>query len=219
MKKTLFYLGVLIFLFSCQEDSSINKISGRVYSDCQNPLANAQIGLKSSAISGTNDPLILTSAITDEDGTFEMTYEVEKNDKGTAELIWLKKEGYATIVKNIPLRETLNLNVYLNNQSTIYFNLKLDSALQPTDTLYYGISGFEVDTFRIQPMAGALDTLILDVPNKIEGGTMATVYYGIGTNDFQLSKEASSLQDSIYQNIPLNLEGCSATEQVEFQIK
>lgn len=203
---------------ACEKDSIISEISGTFYSDCEQPYDNAEIGLKSSGLSGNSEPLILGSAITNKDGSFSFTYELEDNEGGNADLILFNKVGYETIIKNIPLKRNLDLQLYLNNEATIVLNLLANQPLLPNDTLFYGITKLNVDTFKLQPQTGVLDTIVKEVPNTFDGGMSATIYYGVGTADFLKSKEAVELQDSVFQNISLNLEGCLKVEQDTLQI-
>jgi len=211
-------LLVLLFLTACQKESIISEISGTLYSDCQQTFSGAEIGLKSSGLSGNNEPLILGSAITNADGSFTFTYELEENEGGNADLILFQKTGYETIIENLPLKRNLKLQLYLKNKVTVVLNFLANQPLLANDTLFYGIANFNVDTFKIQPQNGVLDTIVQAVSNTINNSIPTTIYYGVGTADFLKSKEAAGIQDSVYQNISLILKGCSTAEQDTLRI-
>jgi hypothetical protein len=166
-----------------------------------------------------NEPIILASAITDQNGYFQFSYELDEIESGSADLIRPNNQGFVTLIENIELKKDKNLTLYAQNQSTMILSLTGNRAWSAQDTLYYHISYNNQDFFKVQPSIGPLDTFYISVPNLENTGAFTWLNYGIGRQDFMRSKIASTIQDSTYQNIGLLLEGCSALEQVEIAIE
>jgi len=207
---------LLVLLFACREETRVNMISGTLYQDCGSRLANAELALKANIGVDFGDPIILGTAVTNGSGQFSFAYELEEDDEGTGDLLLIKTKSFETIISAIKLNIDQKLVLYRNNQSSIQVNLAGNLVFSATDTLFYGINKEGSETYKVQPANGVLDTLVVQVPNlKPSDTTKSVFYYGVGSEDFKLAKEAISIKDSSYQNIRLLLEGCSAAESVE----
>lgn len=207
---------MLTMLFACREETQVNMISGTLYQDCENRLPNAEVALKANIGVDFGDPIILGTAVTNSSGQFSFAYELEEDDKGTGDLLLIKTRSFETIISSIKLNIDQQLVLYRGNQSPIQVNLAGNKVFSATDTLFYGINKKGIEAFKVQPSNGVLDTLIISIPNLESSNTYDDIFYfGVGSADFQLAKEAISIQDSSYQNIPLMLKPCAKSEGVE----
>ena len=64
--------------------------------NCSTPVSFSEIALKANVGNNFGDPIILGSAISGENGYFELTYELEKEDKGNGDLILITAQGFET---------------------------------------------------------------------------------------------------------------------------
>ena len=207
---------MLTALFACREETRVNMVSGTLYQDCENRLSNTEVALKANIGVDFGDPIILGTAVTNASGQFSFAYELEEDDEGTGDLLLIKTNSFETIISDIKLNIDQQLELYRNNQTSIKVNLAGNLVFSATDTLFYGINKKAVEEFKVQPSNGVIDTIIISVPNLEQGKTFdAVFYFGLGSADFQLAKEALSIQDSSYQHIPLMLKPCAKSESVE----
>ena len=201
-------LVTVTLLFSCAEKTQVNLVSGTLFLTCTDRLANFEIALKANQGRDFNSPIILGSATTDNQGSFNFTYELEEEDEGTGDIILVKSTGFETLISGVELNESLQLVLYRNDISAVLINLDGSKVYAPTDTLFYGNLETGEESFKVQPMNGALDTFYIRVPNQNQNSDNTIIYYGVGSSDFAISKEAANLSDSSYQNITVNLKGC-----------
>ena len=207
--KTVFQtLFLMYFLSSCQEDIKINAIEGQIFSDCQTSLPETELALKINVGSDFQDPFIIGSTISGKNGNYRLSYELESDKRGTADLLLIKSSGFETLIRRINLNESFKTNLILANKAKVILSLSSNQALALNDTLFYSIENFEEDRFTINPSNGIIDTLEFTVPNQLQGFSTATLFYGIGTQEFSRSKEALSIPDSSFQHLPLTLFGC-----------
>ncbi len=195
-------------LFSCTEDTQVNMVTGRLFNDCNNTLGSAEIALKANVGVDFGDPIILGSGIANGQGSFSFTYELEEDDKGTGNLILITNQGFETLISSVTLNTNLNLTLYRENKSTVYVDLEGSKTFAATDTLFYGLEISSEEKFTVQPANGRLDSLSGVVPNMTSGSTSTNLYYGVGSAQFKLAKEALSIADSSFNHLKLNLLGC-----------
>lgn len=183
-------------------------VSGRIFNDCNNTLGSAEIALKANVGVDFGDPIILGSGIANGQGSFSFTYELEEDDEGTGDLILISSQGFETLISSVTLNSNLNLTLYKENQSTVYIDLSGTKNFAANDTLFYGLQLNSAENFVVQPSNGRIDTLFGTVPNLISSSTSTNIYYGVGSSEFNLAKEALSIADSSFNHIQLNLLGC-----------
>lgn len=214
MKRLLPLLFVMSSLLGCKNDTVISKISGTLYLNCNNPAVNLEVGLKTIGVNGNSESLILGSAITNTNGEFNFTYEVDDKDAGEVELILFQNQGYSTIIKNLPLKRDLGLeNLYMASSSSLILTLGGEYQFTANDTLFYGISNPSTISYQLMPENGTLDTLLFNFDAIINGNTLPLIVcYGIGQSDYNKSLEAANITDSSYQNIELKLLPCTTIE-------
>src|SRR5690554_323660 len=159
VKKITLFAVVAISAIACKRETSLHTIQGNLKSDCSQAMVNAEVALKSLGGSINSETLIIGSAITNESGNFQFTYELEEDEEGTAELILLKESGYSTLISGITLGSNLQLKLFLTNLATVYINLGGSRQLSATDTLYYGISEFDAEFNKVQVNSGRVDTI------------------------------------------------------------
>ena len=218
-KKNFNWLFLVIVLFACREETRVNMVSGTLFQDCESRLANAEVALKANIGVDFGEPIILGTAVTNGSGEFNFTYELEEDDKGSADLLLIKTKSFETLIQDVKLNIDQRLVLFRNNKSSVVVNLLGSKVFVPADTLFYGVSRNNLETFKVQPNNGTLDTLMLSVPNLPTGDTTAaTFYYGVGTSDFQKAKKALSINDSSYQHIPLLLKGCNESNVAEMTL-
>ncbi|MEQ8908458.1 MAG: hypothetical protein RIC95_04670 [Vicingaceae bacterium] len=218
MNRIVLLLATLTTLLACQEETVVSNISGQVFDNCQTVASNAEIAFKVNPTGSFSEPLILASAVTNSSGHFHFTYELDETETGTADLIRVTNTGFVNLIENIPLQEDKNYRLYSENVSTVVVSFVGTRVFGPQDTLFYQASINGQIGFRVQPSQGTLDTFNILVPNLEETGAFTWLNYGVGSQDFNRALEASNLQDSLYQNIGLLLEGCSMEEQVGITI-
>tara|TARA_B100001109_G_scaffold254421_1_gene254080 strand:+ start:702 stop:1361 length:660 start_codon:yes stop_codon:yes gene_type:complete len=214
----LILLGII--LYSCKEEVVVSEISARVYENCDQVASQVEIALKANSSFGSfNEPTILASAITDGNGYVRLSYELDESKSGRADLIKINSNGYQTLISNLDLKKDFDLDLYATNTTTLYLSLNSNRVLTLQDTLFVQFSYGPIEKFYVQPANGVIDTFKIDVPNLLNASTFTWLNYGIGIAQFNLSKEALTIEDSLYQNIGLLLEGCPKDGQVEIAIQ
>lgn len=209
---------VFLALVACDKETSLHTIQGNLKSNCSQPLANAEVALKTADGSLGAEPLILGSAITQSNGNFQFTYELEENESGNAELIRLQESGYTTLISDIDLGTNLQLKLFETNTATSHINLSGSRQFGTTDTLFYSVDQLDQEYSQIQPVNGVIDTLQFEIPNTLSNQTEVIFYYGIGMADFRRAEEASTISDSTYQNISFQARGCFGKDEVNLEI-
>lgn len=215
-----FSIGLLlisILLFSCKEETRVNTVEGFLYQDCGFPLGGTEVAFKANQGGSFTEPLIFATDVCEPNGYFRFTYELEEDKTGTADLIIVENEGYTTVLQDIPLNRDQQLTARRVNESPIIFTYTGQRVFQPTDTLFYGVQA-GIETYVVQPLVGFKDTLYSRLPNTINPKRWVAFYFGAGRNDFNLSKEAFSIQDSSYNHVWLEVEGCGDIEQFDLRI-
>ncbi|MBL1145658.1 MAG: hypothetical protein D8M25_12050 [Bacteroidetes bacterium] len=211
-------LGFL-FLSACSDETIVNEVSGTIYKNCDNSTYGyAEIALKTNRGGSFSDPIILGGDVANGDGYFQFTYELKESEKGTAELILSNPDGYTVLLDDLPLNRDIKTNIYIENKSPVSIKLSGSRVFQITDTLFIGVKNTSIKEQVVQPTNGVIATLKINVPNEYKSTTQKTIYYGVGTSDFQKSKDALSIPDSVYQHVSLQLKGCDVSEQVDLTI-
>ncbi len=219
IKQIFLYTILLLSIFSCREGTQVNVINGTLFQDCSTRIPNAEIALKANIGANFGEPIILGTSITNDQGAFNLTYNLDEDDEGTADLLLINSVGFETLISSIKLNINQDLVLFRVNESNLLVNLDGTKVYGVLDTLFYGISYTSLESFKVQPSVGLIDTLNFLVPNYTAGSNLETTfYYGIGNADFELSKEAVEISDSSYQNIPLIIYGCSAIDSVTMVI-
>ena len=219
MKYFIYILFIFGFITSCSEETIVSEISGKIYRSCDNsPYSYGELALKANQGGSFNDPIILGGDVSNGDGYFQFTYELEESESGSAELILANSNGYTVLLENLDVNRDLELSLYTENISEILVNLSGTKMYQSTDTLMIGVSNSEVTSSYIQPVNGVLGSLKVTVPNAYNSANSRTLFYGIGEADFQKAKEALTTPTTPYQHVLLSLEGCSTQENVDLVI-
>jgi len=200
-------LALLLSMYACKEETRVNEVQGFAKSDCFTPIANTEVAFKINPIGSFSETIIVASDVTDQNGYFRFTYELEEDRSGSADLIAVGESSYQTILENVPLGRDHELQAYLQNRSDLIFEIITFRLYQPTDTLFYGIEGGE--EYRIiQPEAGDTDTIFSRNGNAFEASLRRAFYFGVGSPEFSLAKEALGIQDSAYNHIYFDIGGC-----------
>ena len=208
---------ITFLLFSCKEETRVNNIEGFLYQDCGFPLGGTEVAFKANQGGSFTEPLIFATDICEPNGYFRFTYELEEDKFGTADLIIVEKEGYSTVLQDVPLNKDQQLTARRINESPVIFTYTGQRLFQASDTLFYGVQGGK-ETFVVQPVVGFKDTLYSRLPNTINPKRWVAFYFGVGSNDFDLSKESLSIQDSSYNHVWIEVEGCGDIEQFDLWI-
>lgn len=201
-------IALVIFSVSCKENTRVNLISGKVFQDCNTPLANVEIALKSNVGGSFNTPIILGSGITAADGTLRFTYELEEEDLGTGSLLLIKPTGFDVLVEDIELNQDVDRELFRNDSSQLIVQLLGGRMFSQTDTLYYGITSNEVEYSAVQPVQGVVGTVVVANSSPNVDNVSETVYFGVGITDFMRSKASASNADSTYNKQVVTLNGC-----------
>lgn len=208
----------MVGLIACKEETRVNQIEGRIYSDCENSISGREVAFKANPTGAFKETVILASDITNDVGYFRFSYELEEDKSGSADLILVGQDGYSEIITNVPLNRDLQLSGYQRNESVLTFSLTGPKIFQPTDTLFYGMQN-STETFWVQPDSSAMDTLRVKANNRYGAQPWLAFYYGVGKTEFDLAKEALSIKDSSYNHIYFQISGCPQTETFNLYIE
>lgn len=214
----LLLASVGFFLIGCKEETRVNKVQGFLRSDCSTPIRNTEVALKINPGESFSETIIMATDISDQNGAFRFTYELEELKSGKADLIIVGESSYQNIIENLPLNRDLDLLGYLQNQSDVIFTLSGPKVYQTTDTLFYGMEGGEEYSW-VQPTTGASDTVYSRIGIEYEATQWRAFYYGVGSAEFELSKEALSIQDSSYNHVYFEIKGCEQNEMFDLYIE
>ncbi len=219
MKRFIYFTCALAFLSSCSEETIVSEIKGNIYLDCSYAaLEGAEISLKANAGASFSEPLIIGGDIADRNGAFQFTYELEDNERGTGDLILTQSTGFITLLEQIELNRDFKFSLFYENTAHAFIDLSGTRVFGPADTLFMALEANNVVSYVVQPNPGRIDTLSASLSNRIDGRQLNTLYYGIGSADFALSKEAFGIADSTYNHLPVNLTGCLANDLVDLII-
>jgi len=198
---------LLIFLIACKEEVQTYKISGYLYKDCNQPASGVQLLLKANPERSFSSVEILGSEIVHADGRFDIFYELKENIRGTAELQVVNSSGFKTVYTDLAVNRDHALTLFVENTSGVTLT-RGGRNLNSSDTLFYGITETNIERRFIGPPKGILDSLEIGLPNRNGGAIWRILYFGVGTSDFNRSKEALNIADSSFQHIAIKLEGC-----------
>lgn len=214
------WLILFVFaIFSCEDEVQINSISGTIYQDCSNiPLSSKQIALKAQTTQSFSEPEIIASAYTNNSGGFQFSYELGEKKKGLGDLFIVNQDGLEILIEGLTLNTNLELNLYKNNTAQIELKNSGSRQFSIQDTLFVGVNPGTEEYTVLNPSNGTLDTIQVQVLNQFNSTTELTIFYGVGKSDFELSKEALTIEDSTLRHKSLNLTGCSQIEIVDLVI-
>jgi hypothetical protein len=213
-----FLVILVIFLQACKEETRVNEVQGFLRSDCSTPISNTEVALKINPGESFSETIIMATDISDQNGAFHFTYELEEVKRGKADLIIVGESSYQNIIENLPLNRDLDVVGYLQNRSALIFTLTGPKVYQPTDTLFYAIEGGEEYSW-VQPTTGASDTIFSDIGIEYEATEWRGFYFGVGSAEFELSKEALTIEDSTYNNLYFEIQGCKQNETFDLYIE
>lgn len=203
-------IAVFLFITSCKESTRVNLVSGKVYQDCNTPLPNTEIALKSNVGGSFNASIILGSGITAADGTLNFTYELDEDDLGTGSLILVKSTGFETLIDDIDLNKDVNVELFRNDISQLIIELSGTRVYNSNDTLFYGVTNDALTYQKVQPVNGIIDTIQVLSSSPNTNDVSETVYYGVGTDSFIRAKASASIADSTFNNASILLNGCGS---------
>lgn len=203
---SLFIVSVLL-IFSCKEETQVNTVEGMLYSDCGVPLSSAEVALKANPGGAYNDAIIIGTDVSESSGYFKIDYNLEEDKSGSADLILVRENGYHTLANDLELNEDHQLSVAEQITTEIGFTYTGTRNLTPQDTLFYGIQAGD-ERYKVGAQVGFSDTVTTTILNSPSNSRWTAFYFGLGKNDLKRSKEALTLQDSIYRNVWLELKAC-----------
>lgn len=225
MRNKLLFLFVSLVLLSCEEETQVNQVSGFYYQDCsQKPASNAQLALKTRIANSFSEVNIIGSAYVNSNGAFQFTYELEEGQTGIGDLMQVDENGGTTVLESVPLNQDKYLVLYSSlvpsKQSAVSIIIENNGTRQFTsqDTLYIGVSPLNTESFIVNPDSGKIDTLNVNITTQYNSTQVATLYYGIGLNEFNSSKTALGGTSAVSTHKSLILHPCSQTELVDLAI-
>ena len=218
--KKISAITVAVFLFttSCKESTRVNLVSGKVYQDCNVPLPNTEIALKSNVGGSFNDPIILGSGVTAADGTLRFTYELDETDIGTGSILLVKSSGFETLVDNVDLNKDVSLELYRNDVTQLIVELSGTRIYAASDTLFYELVSNSVIYQQIEPSNGVIDTIQVQNSSPNRNDVSEVMYYGVGYESFNRAKASASNPDSSYNKVNLLLSGCGSASTANLLI-
>jgi hypothetical protein len=204
-----------ITLIACTEKTQVNTVRGTLFNNCNSRLPYNEVVLKANIGESFGDPIILASGISNQDGGFDLSYELEEEDKGTAAVLLLSDNGYMTLLEEMKLNQDQELVLYKNlEQLSIVVQLAGTKVWNSGDTLFLGAHPAGPESFVVQPTNGVIDTLIYPTYNTRSGTNTITLYYGVGSADFRKSEEELFIADSTYQHIEFTSAVCAGDNVV-----
>lgn len=217
MKRVFLSSFVLLFIIACTEKTQVNVIQGQLFESCNTAIGGVEIALKANEGSGFNNPIILGSDVTNADGTFSFTYELEEDESGSGSILMIKKRGFKTLISSIELNESLNLNLY--NRDTVNLSIELQGSRIYTanDTLFYAYNGLPTTYFVSPPQNGILANLVLGLAPIVNSVIEPQVYYGIGKVNFNQAKQLTGTAGAT-QSIAIGITPCFLTDTTRIVI-
>jgi len=208
MRKWLTVSLAMALLFSCKEKTNVNLINGVLYDDCNTIIPNREIALKANQGGNFTNPIILGSAISNADGSFDFTYELEEESIGTGNILLVNEIGFETLLQGIELNEDFTINLYREDVGELEVVLSGTRTLNPSDTFFYATTQSTTTRFIVQPNYATLDTLSIKLVNQNKDAQVTEFYYGIGINHFNDARNAAFDEERRFQNIQFSLNGC-----------
>lgn len=218
MRKTILFLAITSLLIACQEDTRVNAVKGQLFKDCQSLLPNVELAMKTNPGGTFQEAFIIGSGTTNNQGEFDFSYELKEEDRGSGDLILLQTNGFKTLISNLELNQDFQLLLFKENEARLEVSLSLNQPLSMNDTLFFGVEVGGLEKEIVQPNAGVLDTLKINIPNSLEGSISSRLFFGLGRLEFEQSKEALGISDSVFQHVPVQLSGCTAMDRAEIII-
>ncbi len=209
---------VILILSSCKEETRVNHVEGFLYYSCGEPLSDAEVAFKANSGSSFTEPLILATDVTEPNGYFNFTYELEEDKKGNADLILVESTGYTTLIEALAINEDHVLDAYVNNETSVTFTYTGAKPLTANDTLYYGIQG-GVESYKVQADTGYSNVVKTKLPSTLNPKKWVAFYFGVGLAEFNLSKEALSIEDSTYNHRWMQVSGCGDSKSINLWVQ
>ena len=216
--RLLFGLSIILLAVSCKEETRINVVEGLLYYDCDFILGESEVALKANGGSAFTEPLILATAICDQNGYFRMTYELEEDKSGRMDLIVVQDVGYSTVMTGIPLNKDHQLRAYFKDQSTYEFELTGNYWDNLPDTFFYSIESDGKMRFKVDPGKNFMDTLypkLKNVFNPQDRGVR--IYYGVGREEFRDARDSVRIQGGP-RRVGAQIGGCKIDTVVRVKI-
>ena len=212
--KAICYCILFCFLSACQEDTTVNTVSGQLFMNCEQLLPDSELAMKTNPGGTFQDPFIIGSGRTNGQGLFEFSYSLNSNDRGSGDLILISAGGFQTLISELELNRDYNLLLFKENIALLELNFSFSQPLTVNDTLFYGLEQGNIERFLIQTQDNVTDSIEVKIPNTPEGMISSRLYYGVGQEEFERSKEALGISDSTFQHLELTLYGCSQSSQL-----
>lgn len=198
-------------LFSCAKDLQTNLIEGTLKESCGGKkIIHAEVILMESS-----KQKIITSSTTDSKGYFSMSYEMDEDIEGNAELKFFNEKQFETIMSSIPLSQSLQFVAKKINSSEVLVFVQRSSA-PAQDTLIFSITETDAKHQLIAPNSGDSTIIQLQLPSTYISNTDKKLFWGLGEEDYQKAK--SSLESSNpYHVIGFSAKTCE-THRVTIEI-
>lgn len=207
--RIIIVLIVAIALISCKDETVVSEISGVVYQNCEKvPFAFAEVALVVNKGQSFSEPIIIGGDVSDANGLFKFNYELEENEKGTANLILVNPQGYENLASNLELSKDYNLSLVEENIASLIVNLSGNRNFGANDTLYMALSTGLAETYIINPNNGYIDTIKAFAENTVNTQSTVKFMFGYGLKDFERSKAAFAA-DTFWRHRNVNLTGCN----------
>ena len=205
MKQFFLIICCSFCIIACEKEKQENSIQGKLFNDCTyTPIGEVEVVLQEKGNQDRN----IAADITTANGTFLLSYEMEEDKTGFADLAYFNGTFYEKVLTQIPLNESYQLNVVKNQTSSVVVTLSTTQAHQ-NDTLIYAVEGSNFVRNRVSPTNGGLDTMIINLPASVTNTENRILYWGMGEADFNVSEAALSDANSNYHHIPLQLSACT----------
>jgi len=197
-------------MFGCEAEMQTNVIQGKLLKDCnKEAVGNVELLLKDQSRQGK----AIASDITASDGSFLLSYDMDEDKSGNAEISYYNGSFYQPILSAVPLNESYQLILLLNNTASV--PLEIETALNLSkDTFFYALQSSKIPMQLIGPQNGSRDTIVQAISNSIVRTNSDIFYWGLGNKDFEISQNALGIKDSTSNHIPLNLSSCTFSEKI-----
>lgn len=190
----LFFFILCTCLLSCNEEIKTNIILGQVIENCEGKkISNTKLILLQS-----DNQKIIGTAKSGAEGNFSISYEMEEDKKGSAELKFFNGESFEKILSSIPLNESLDLTIVKNNNSKLIVQIETNNTFDQ-DTLYYSISGINKKYKIIAPANSSSDTVQFQIPTNVENSLSKKFYWGLGETEYQKAKKSVDSRTPYHQ--------------------
>ena len=140
-----------------------------------------------------------------------MSYDLDEDVKGNAELKYFNENSFKKILGSVPLSQSLKLNILKISNSEVIVGIKRVSPVVQ-DTLFLSIHGLEEKHALIHPQTDDSISVTVPLPNEFqEGPVVKKIYWGVGEADYQKAKKSVGT-NSPFQVFEVPLRPCSSSE-------